>query len=96
MVADYFTKHIQESLFKKLMDVIMGHTHPDSLLEVTPPLVKERVRNKEESQIVSERLNVRNGSVGIDRGIKPKKNTSVGFQQTKPTYTEGAARNEPG
>ena len=53
MMADYFTKPLQGSLFKKLRDVIMGHTHPDTLLEAAPPPVKERVGNKGESQIVS-------------------------------------------
>ena len=43
MVADYFTKPLQGFLFKKLRDVIMGVTHPNSLLEITPPLAKERV-----------------------------------------------------
>jgi len=31
IVADYFTKPIQGSLFEKLRDVIMGYTHPSSL-----------------------------------------------------------------
>ena len=93
MVADYFTKPLQGSLFKKLRDVIMGHTHPDSLLEAAPPLVEERVGNKEELQILSEITNVPNSGVEIN------KTTNVGFEQTKPTYVEilsCGARNKPG
>ena len=46
MVADYFTKPLQGALFKKLRDMIMGHTHPSSLLKtpgLTPSPSKERV-----------------------------------------------------
>ena len=46
MIADYFTKPLQGALFKKLRDVIMGHTHPSSLSktpEMTQSPSKERV-----------------------------------------------------
>ena len=43
MVADYFTKPLQGLLFGMLRDVIMGVTHPSSLLTAEPPPAKERV-----------------------------------------------------
>ena len=43
MVADYFTKSLQGSLFRTLRNVIMGVTFPNSLTHITPALVKENV-----------------------------------------------------
>ena len=44
MIADYFTKPLQGRLFEKFRDVIMGITHPSSLLPL-PPSNQERVGN---------------------------------------------------
>ena len=44
MVVDYFTKSLKVLLFSKLRDVIMGVTHPISLLTEEPPPSKERIK----------------------------------------------------
>jgi hypothetical protein len=36
MLADFFIKPLQGSLFRKFQDVIMGHKHIDSLQEIVP------------------------------------------------------------
>jgi hypothetical protein len=43
MLADFFTKPLQGSLFRKFREVIMGHRHIDSLKEATPTPTQERV-----------------------------------------------------
>jgi hypothetical protein len=52
MLADFFTKPLQGSLFRKLRAVVMGHKHVDTLKEDPLPEPKERVgeRTKEESE----------------------------------------------
>ena len=50
MVADFFTKPLLGSLFRKFRDVILGYKHISSLDEVDGnKLSEERVKNKEES-----------------------------------------------
>jgi hypothetical protein len=56
MLADFFTKPLQGSLFRKFRDVIMGHKHIDSLKETVPTPSQERVG---EDNILD---NVRNGA----------------------------------
>jgi hypothetical protein len=50
MLADFFTKPLQGSLFRKLKAVIMGHLHVDSLLEFLKEILsataQERVGEK--------------------------------------------------
>jgi hypothetical protein len=41
--ADFFTKPLQSSLFRKFRNVIMGHKHIDSLKETVPAPFQERV-----------------------------------------------------
>jgi hypothetical protein len=44
MLADFFTKPLQGSLFRKFRDVVLGYKHVDSLrLEEEAPLTQERV-----------------------------------------------------
>jgi hypothetical protein len=43
MLADFFTKPLQGSLFRTFRNVIMGHTHVTSLQQHTPPPSQERV-----------------------------------------------------
>jgi hypothetical protein len=43
MLADFFTKPLQGSLFRKFREVIMGHKHVDSLKEIVPTASQERV-----------------------------------------------------
>ena len=41
MLADFFTKPLQGSQFKKFRDVILGYEHVDSLTTLTPPPASE-------------------------------------------------------
>jgi hypothetical protein len=43
MLADFFTKPLQGSLFRKFRDVVMGHKHIDSLKTPMPTPSQERV-----------------------------------------------------
>jgi hypothetical protein len=43
MLADFFTKPLQGTLFVKFRDVILGHKHIDSLPSVPMPTIEERV-----------------------------------------------------
>jgi hypothetical protein len=43
MLADFITKPLQGSLFRKLKAVIMGHKHVDSLTEIPVAPSQERV-----------------------------------------------------
>jgi hypothetical protein len=43
MLADFFTKPLQGSFFRKFRDAILGETHVDSLQVPTPPPTEERV-----------------------------------------------------
>jgi KUP system potassium uptake protein len=52
MLADFFTKPLQGSLFRKFRDVIMGHKHIDSLKEVTTTPSQERVGQSDMTEIV--------------------------------------------
>jgi hypothetical protein len=45
MLADFFTKPLQGSLFRKLRAVIMGHAHISTLLNTPSATVQERVGN---------------------------------------------------
>ena len=56
MIADYFTKALQGRLFHILRQVIMGHKPISWLLEAIPS-IKERVRNRNKSEMIDEDLN---------------------------------------
>ncbi|GAX19772.1 hypothetical protein FisN_3Hu001, partial [Fistulifera solaris] len=43
MLADFFTKPLNGGLFRKFRDVILGYKHVDSLREIPPTEVEERV-----------------------------------------------------
>ena len=44
MIADFFTKPLQGSLFKKMRDVVLGYKHVDTLLDTKEnPISQERV-----------------------------------------------------
>jgi hypothetical protein len=43
MLADFFTKPLQGSWFRKFRDVFMGHKHVDTLTEVSTALPQEQV-----------------------------------------------------
>ncbi len=43
MLADFFTKPLQGSLFRKFREVILGHKHIDSLKQSKPTPSQERV-----------------------------------------------------
>jgi hypothetical protein len=52
MLADFFTKPLQGSLFRKFRDVIMGRKHIDSLKEPTTTPSQERVGQSDMGKIV--------------------------------------------
>jgi hypothetical protein len=66
MLADFFTKPLQGSLFRKLKAVIMGHMHVDSLLEflkeVPPATAQERVGENMSSEFGENMSSEENGS----------------------------------
>ncbi len=43
MLADFFTKPLQGALFFKFRDVVRGHKHTNSLMEINPSSIEERV-----------------------------------------------------
>jgi hypothetical protein len=43
MLADFFTKPLQGSLFRKFREVVLGHRHIDSLKQTPPTPSQERV-----------------------------------------------------
>ena len=45
MLADYFTKPLQEALFKKFRSIIMGYTHIDEIILNPLFSIKERIEN---------------------------------------------------
>jgi hypothetical protein len=49
MLADFFTKPLQGSLFRKFRDVIMGHKHISTLKETKPTPPQERVEEDKEN-----------------------------------------------
>jgi hypothetical protein len=64
MVADFFTKPLQGSLFKKFRDVIMGHKHMDTLALLAPMPLEERVGNTRQSRTdVSHISSTSNGTI---------------------------------
>jgi hypothetical protein len=73
MLADFFTKPLQGSLFRKFRDVFMGHKHIGSLKETMPAPFQERVGKDNLLGNV-----VRNGASGRRTDTsnqKPVKNT---------------------
>jgi hypothetical protein len=73
MLANFFTKPLQGSLFRKFRDVIMGHKRIDSLKEIVPAPFQERVGK---DNLLD---NVRNGVDGRRTDTsdqKPVKNTT--------------------
>jgi hypothetical protein len=61
MLADFFTKPLQGSLFRRLRAVIMGHEHVDTLLSPVPPTSQERVEHNTTS---SKAVGSSSGDVG--------------------------------
>ena len=45
MLANFFTKPLQGSLFRKFRDVLLGHYHVNTLIKSPLPPSKERVEN---------------------------------------------------
>jgi hypothetical protein len=52
MLADFFTKPLQGSLFRKLRDVILGSKHISTLTEQEPVASKERVGIDSEVSVI--------------------------------------------
>ena len=71
MIADFFTKPLQGTLFRKLRDVVMGYKHIDSLHESNgESSAKERVRN--ETKTKKEMVMAANNSPSV---VKVKKDS---------------------
>ncbi len=64
MLADFFTKPLQGSLFRKFRAVIMGHEHIDSLRETKPSPSQERVGE------VTKPEQMRNGADGQTEHVR--------------------------
>jgi hypothetical protein len=82
MLADFFTKPLQGSLFRKFRDVILGHKHIDSLRRTTPVPSQERV----EEQKLDEKI-VRNGTDGRITDVRtrgPLKTTYAAVARRRP------------
>ena len=91
MISDYFTKPLQGALCKKLIDVIMGHTHPSSLLkssESAPSPCKERVGismpMEASSRIMSEVPSVPSDGPSKNYVLNPVRMNTI----QKPTYAD--------
>jgi hypothetical protein len=65
MLADFFTKPLQGSLFRKFREVVMGHKHIDSLKQTPPTPPQERVGEDKLSE------DIRNGVDGLRTDQKP-------------------------
>ena len=46
MLADFFTKPLQGSLFRKFRAVLLGHDHISTLIKTPPVPLEERVENR--------------------------------------------------
>jgi hypothetical protein len=80
MLADFFTKPLQGSLFRKLRNVIMGYAHVSSLLEIAPAVAQERVGSNSEQGV--------NGDAAGTQSIlkRPSKATERQPQKGKVTF----------
>jgi hypothetical protein len=75
MLADFFTKPLQGSLFRKFREVILGHKHIDSLKQSKPTPSQERVGRNILQEIM------RNGADGQKTDVR-------GQAPTKATYAD--------
>jgi hypothetical protein len=66
MLADFFTKPLQGSLFRKFRKVILGRKHIDSLKQSKPTPSQERVGRNILQEIM------RNGAGGQNTDIRPQ------------------------
>jgi hypothetical protein len=65
MLADFFTKPLQGNLFRRFKAVVLGHKHVDTLQDITPESLEERVGDSSRS---SSRADIVNGSdAGTER-----------------------------
>jgi hypothetical protein len=81
MVADFFTKPLQGSLFKKFRDVIMGHKHMDTLALLAPMPLEERVGKTRQSRTdVSHVSSTSNGTIaGLVNSAPSKRVTNISW-----------------
>ena len=75
MLADFFTKPLQGSLFRKFREVILGRKHIDSLKQSKPTPSQERVGRNILQEIM------RNGADGQNTDVRPQ-------TPTKATYAD--------
>jgi hypothetical protein len=88
MLADFFTKPLQGSLFRKFREVIMGHRHVDSLKDPTSAPSQERVggRNNIEEKVRNE------DDVRKTDANKQKNKTSEHEPRKMKTYADAVRR----
>jgi hypothetical protein len=80
MLADFFKKPLQGSLFRKVRAVLLGHCHVNTLTKSPLPLSEERVENP-----ILEK--VRSGASGQKFALSTKKKVSKQMEvASAPTY----------
>jgi hypothetical protein len=86
MIADFFTKPLQGSLFRKFRDIVLGYKHIDTLLEDTEcPSDQERVeKNISEFSMGSEK----------DTSVVPGPHKTKMTNVVKPTEGSTEGRND--
>jgi hypothetical protein len=91
MLADFFTKSLQGKAFKVYRDVVMGHKHINSLNELIPSRIKERVgnRNVNENAVVihectntntNENNTIRAKNADLEMDIKQAKRGTASYR----------------
>lgn len=88
MLADFYTKPLQGNLFRKFRAVVMGQVHINSLKDILPVPIQERVGIKNETDNLQDRT-VSTEKVGSGTGVWETDVTS--HSQRKPTYAEVVA-----
>lgn len=72
MLADFFTKPLQGSLFRKFRDVILGYKHVDTLVEGPESLIEERVEDGRTADDGPTTIVIPNSTNVIEEGILTK------------------------
>ena len=88
MLADFFTKPLQGSLFEKFRKVLMGHAHITTLSPLPLSSVEERVARMEKTRITKKDINGRNEQDATEEnGRENQVNKVRGDVTTEPEWT---------
>jgi hypothetical protein len=90
MLADFYTKPFQGSLFRKIREVILGHKHIDSLKQSKPTPSQERVGRNILQEIM------RNGADGQNTDVCPQTPTKATYAHMARTLVEIMPVGRPG